>query len=441
MQIETTQRTIAAFRERPHLVRLECGVQHYDWGDPEAIPRLLGQPNPQRRPFAELWAGAHPDLPSVALMDGIRVPLDELVGEAADQVLGARVARRFKGELPFLLKVLAARKPLSIQVHPDEHRARAGFERENQRGLPLDAATRSYHDPHHKPELLVALTDFYALRGFRPQAEIEEQLAATPELAALDRHFQSHGRALASLYRHIMYLDQAQTNALLSPLIERLERAHREHPFPIASRERWLLRADREYSAPGHRDPGLFSLLLLNLVRLRPGQAVFLPARELHAYLQGVGVELMANSNNVLRGGLTHKYVDVEELLDNLSYRTAPAEILEGTAPPDQPGLTDYPTPSDELALHRLRLPAGQTFENSDRQMTLALITAGQLAAKEGGRAPIELRGGDGLLAPQGTRWQLAASEEAVCWLARVPGGGTTMPQIRSPDPSAPAPQ
>jgi mannose-6-phosphate isomerase class I len=434
VQIETTQRTIAAFRERPHLVRLECGIQHYDWGDPLAIPGILGQPNPQHRPFAELWAGAHPDLPSIALLDGIRVPLDELMGEAGAQILGERVARRFRGELPFLLKVLAAGKPLSIQAHPDEHQARAGFERENRRGLPLDAATRSYHDPHHKPELMVALTDFYALRGFRPQAEIEEQLAAAPELAALNHYLQGHGRALAPLYRHIMYLDQVQTNALLSPLVGRLERQHREHPFPTASREYWLLRADREYSPPGHRDPGLFSLLLLNLVRLQPGQAIFLPARELHAYLHGVGVELMANSNNVLRGGLTHKHMDVEGLLATLSFRAAPAEVIDGIDSPDAPGLTTYPTPTDELALCRLRLPAGHTFENSDGQMTLALITAGRLAAHEEGRAPIELRGGDGLLAPEGTRWRLQAPENAVCWLARVPRGRIPMTQTRGPD-------
>jgi mannose-6-phosphate isomerase class I len=326
----TESQAIGRFRDQPRLLRLRCGIQHYAWGDPDAIPRILTRPNPEQRPFAELWAGAHPDLPATALVEGTPVPLDRLVSEATEQALGRDTATRFDGELPFLLKILAAAKPLSIQAHPDQRQALAGFERENREHVPLNAAERSYHDPHHKPELLVALTDFYSLRGFKPLDDIARTLVEIPELAPLARVFRAQGEALAPLYASIMHLGQSQVNALLSPLLERLEKEDRKRRFTPEHPYYWLLRADREYSRPGHRDHGLFSLLLLNLVHLRPGQAIYLPAGELHAYLRGVGIELMANSNNVLRGGLTHKFVDVDELLQTLSFRAAPADIIEG---------------------------------------------------------------------------------------------------------------
>jgi mannose-6-phosphate isomerase class I len=451
MQIETRSRALEDFGHRPRLVRLECGIQHYDWGDPDAIPSMLGAANPGRRPYAELWAGAHPDLPAIALIEGVRVPLNELVAGAPEKILGKQIADRFAGELPFLLKILAAGKPLSIQAHPNDRQAQAGFERENRAGLALDAATRSYHDPHHKPELLVALTDFFALRGFRSPEDIESRLAEIPELETLATFLrgqplrpdaasqqpssprerdsgtgdpQSPGRpttALEAIYAHVMHLDQERVNDLLSPLIERLAREDRRNPFPPTSREYWLLRADREYSAPGYRDPGLFSVLLLNLVRLRPGQAMFLPAGELHAYLQGVGVELMANSNNVLRGGLTHKYVDVDELLRTLSFRAAPPQILQGLTPPDEPDLTSYPTPAGEFALCRLDLPAGRTFERSDGELALILLSAGGVQASQAVEPPVTIVAGQALLAPAGVSWSLLATKDAVCWLARVP--------------------
>jgi mannose-6-phosphate isomerase class I len=421
VQIETTGRTIERFRRQPHLIRLECGIQHYDWGDPDAIPHLLGTANPERRPFAELWAGAHPDLPSTAVIDGIRIPLDELISETRDQILGRRIDERFGGELPFLLKVLAAGKPLSIQAHPDDAQARAGYDRENRAGLPLNAATRSYHDPHHKPELLVALTDFYVLRGFRPLDELAQVLSETPELAPLDRVFRNGDGELSALYGHVMHLNQGEANTLLSPLLERLEIEDRERAFPSTSRWHWLLRADREYSAPGHRDLGLFSVLLLNLVRLRPGQAMFLPAGELHAYLRGVGIELMANSNNVLRGGLTHKYVDVEELLRTLSFRAAPADLIEGRPSPDEPGLTGYPTPAGEFALCRLELSDGGGFERVDGEMALVLVSAGDLSAEQDNDRVLQLLPGQAFLAPAGVRWRLRSVNGGICWIARVP--------------------
>jgi mannose-6-phosphate isomerase class I len=421
MQLETEARAIESFSKRPRVLRLECGVQHYDWGDPRAIPALLGRPNPQGQPFAELWAGAHPDLPAQAIVEGVRVPLDLLMRDAAKEILGTALAARFDGELPFLLKILAAAKPLSIQAHPNRAQALSGFERENREGLPLDAATRNYRDPHHKPELLVALSEFYALRGFRPLAEIERTLASTPELAPLAPEDLKDGEGLVALYRHIMNLSQPEASALLGPLLDRLAREDRQQAFAPLDPPYWILRAHREFSTPGHHDRGLFSILLLNLVRLRPGQGIFLAAGELHAYLQGTGIEIMANSNNVLRGGLTTKHIDTSELLRVLTFSAGPADVLEPRHRPETTWLDEYETPAAEFALSRVELVSGRVRSLQAGEMRLALVTGGSVHVEAEGSAQLRVRPGEALLVPPGLGCEMSAPEGAQLWLAKVP--------------------
>jgi mannose-6-phosphate isomerase class I len=295
-----------------------------------------------------------------------------------------------------------------------------GFERENLEGLPLDAATRNYRDPHHKPELLVAVTDFYALHGFRPIAEIEQVLAETPELAPLAGSRLRAGD-LADLYGRILRLGQPELSALLLPLIERLEQEERQRPFSPQDRRYWILRAHREFSTPSRLDRGLLSMLLLNLIRLRPGQAVFLTAGELHSYLRGVAIEIMANSNNVLRGGLTRKHVDPEELLQVLIFRGRRGEVLTPETESDDPGLAEYRAPVAEFALSRLALDAGKTVTMDDGEMGIVLISKGVLEAA--GEGPDRLHAGQGqaLLMPAGLRCRISTDAGAVLWLARVP--------------------
>jgi mannose-6-phosphate isomerase class I len=421
MRLETEARAIESFCRRPRVLRLECGVQHYDWGDPDAIPAILGRPNPEGRPFAELWAGAHPDLPSLGIVDGVRVPLDLLMRDAAREILGPSIAPRFHGELPFLMKILAAGSPLSIQAHPNRAQALLGFERENLEGLPREAATRNYRDKRHKPELLVALGDFYALCGFRPPAEIAQTLAETPELAPLTGCTVQNADDLAALYRHIMHLDQPGVSALLDPLVERLEHEARRRPFTQEDRNYWLLHAHRAFSTPGRAERGLLSMLLLNLVHLRAGQAIFLSAGELHAYLRGTGIEIMANSNNVLRGGLTTKHVDPEELLKVLSFRGAPVEVLEAEAKPEEPRLIQYRTPAAEFALSRLALEPGDRYVFARGEMRFALIADGALDVAADDRTHLHLKRGEALLVPAGLGCRAAATEGAELWLVRVP--------------------
>lgn len=422
MQLETEARVIESFQRRPRLLRLECGVQHYDWGDPTAIPAILGRPNPEGRPFAELWAGTHPDLPSQGIVDGVRVPLDLLLRHAAREILGPTTASRFHGELPFLMKILAASKPLSIQAHPNRAQALLGFARENMEGLPQNAAIRNYRDGRHKPELLVALSDFHALRGFRPLAEIEQALAETPELASLSGHAIRDAGALSSLFSRIMHLDQSSVSALLDPLIERLLHEERQTPFTPEERDYWILFAHREFSTPGSADRGLLCMPLLNLVHLRPGQAIFLPAGELHTYLRGTGIEVTANSNNVLRGGLTKKHVDTKELLHVLSFHSGPVEVLEAETKPEEPRLSEYRTPAAEFALGRLALDAGDRYTFEHGEMRLALIVEGTVDIMGEDPTHLRLKQGDALLIPAGLDCRISATEGAELWLARVPG-------------------
>jgi mannose-6-phosphate isomerase len=345
---------LAAFARRPVPLPLECGVQHYDWGQrgPRAyIPRLLAV-DAADRPWAELWIGAHPVRPAQAWLEGASIPLGTLIESAPAAAVGEATLRRFGPRLPFLLKVLAAERMLSIQAHPNRDQARAGFAGENERQVPLEAPHRNYRDDSHKPELIVALTDFFALCGFRPEAEIAQVFSEHAELQPLlvEAGGSSH---LARLFQACLSMPQPRADDVLGRLVARLA-LHRAGYGPDRH-ERWLLQADEQFSRNGHRDRGLLVMLLLNLIRLAPGQALYLGAGVPHAYLEGVGVELMASSDNVLRGGLTSKHVDVAELQKILVFRGGRVVPLE----PDAGGT--YHTRAEEFELTRFDLGPGAT--------------------------------------------------------------------------------
>ncbi len=400
------EKAIASIRRCPRPVPLFCGVQFYAWGDSEYIPRLLGIDNPHHKPFAELWIGAHPDLPAEAVIGGVRVRLDRLLEEAPETLLGPKAMAEYQGELPFLLKILAAARPLSIQVHPDREQAEKGYALEDARGIPLDSPRRNYRDRHHKPELLCALTPFYLLKGFRPEAEIAEVLAAVPEWKGLSDCFQQKG--LRGFYSHLMTLPQVEVNALLEPLLARL----RNQPeYAKDQPEYWLLLADELYSQGGNHDRGLFSILLLNFLCLQPGEGVFQGAGELHAYLQGVGVEIMANSNNVLRGGLTPKHVDVSALLDVLKFQGCKAQVL---SPKYRGAEAVYEVPAREFLLSRIELERGRPFRSSG-PLRLGIVLEGEVEVLWGdGR--IRLRKGQSYLIPHGCRCSFHPRSTAIVY-------------------------
>jgi mannose-6-phosphate isomerase len=318
--------------------------KNYAWGSHTALAELLGEPSPSAEPEAELWMGAHPAAASEVEIDGERKGLDRWLEEKGDDWLGADVARAFGGRLPFLFKVLAAEQPLSIQAHPDAEQARQGFEHEEAAGLARDAFERNYKDRSHKPEILYALTPFVILRGFREPAEIVELFRraglgpSLPELALLD----DGPDGLEPFFRTLLRLEEGRVAGLLDQL--------RSRPDLLDGLEgEWIARMAEAF--PGDR--GVLAPLFLLLRRLEPGQAVYTGAGILHAYLDGVGVELMANSDNVLRGGCTRKHVDADELSRIVRFEVAGSGLVE-PEPGSRAEHQHFITPADEFRLDRL---------------------------------------------------------------------------------------
>jgi mannose-6-phosphate isomerase len=347
-------------------------TQHYAWGSPTAIPHLLGTA-PDGRPHAELWFGAHPGGPSRAPQLG--TSLAELIAADPRLLLGRAVVSRFGPRLPFLLKVLAAQRCLSIQVHPTRTQAEEGYAAEDRAGVPLDSPMRNYRDSNHKPELLCALTDFQALCGFRPPAETGRLLAALGlgELSVL-RALLAGGDGLRAAFTYLLTLPDPQP---LAAAVARHAAQLMGEWAPLASAI--ALIAD---DFPG--DVGVVLALLLNHVRLRPGEAIYVPAGNVHAYLRGTGVEIMASSDNVLRCGLTDKHVDVAELckITDFSTLAEPRWAAVGT-----PGGERFEVPVADFALTRVEL-AERVPPAASGGPSIVLCTAGQISIETGGDDP-----------------------------------------------------
>jgi mannose-6-phosphate isomerase len=359
------------------IFRLENEIKNFAWGSPIWLPDLLGFPNPEQTPCAELWMGSHPNGSSKITVDFYGTPktltLAELIERSPEYYLGAGAANKY-GALPYLFKLLAAEKPLSIQAHPNLEQARQGFERENAAGIPLDAKERNYKDNNHKPEIICALTPFRVMCGFREIREITELLhkfdcAALGNVLGAVENAQNqntnndenpYGAFLNALFTLSADEKQALTIHIrqnIGTIIEKYGENERE----------WQMVASFASIYPG--DSAIISPLYLNVLDLEPGEAVFLPAGVLHAYVHGFGVELMANSDNVLRGGLTQKYVDSGELLGALK--------LEAHLPPVMKNATGrlpytYPSGADEFAL--------SVLSNSDMTHVVQLEREGPVA-------------------------------------------------------------
>lgn len=326
--------------------KMHNNVQNYAWGSVDALSELYGIANPDGKPMAELWMGAHPKSSSrVEDAQGNQISLRDVISQDLNANLGEKVARRF-GELPFLFKVLCANQALSIQVHPSKSNAVIGFEKENKAGVPIDAAERNYKDANHKPELVFALTPFAAMNGFRELGEIQSLLqpvaGAHPDIARflINPDFEH----LKTLFAALLSMTGESKSLALDILDNALQSQHGEP---------WDTLRSIAIDYPG--DSGLFSPLLLNVIELQPGEAMFLYAETPHAYLKGVALEVMANSDNVLRAGLTPKYIDIPELLANLQFVAKPANTLLTT--PEQRGSElIFPIPVEDFAfsLHTL---------------------------------------------------------------------------------------
>lgn len=367
-------------------------VMDYDWGSHEAIADFLGRPSPTAAPEAEMWIGAHASAPSLVADHGKHCTLAEWIAESPDARLGLRVRERFGPRLPFLLKLLAAEVPLSLQVHPNLEQARTGYDRENALGIELSARRRNYKDANPKPEILCALGRFDALCGFRPVAqslELLEALAVASLTPVVDELRRRPGAAgLEAAFSLLMKMPRERAASLVAEVAEACRRESARNTESSAQLD-WTVRLAGLH--PG--DVGVAASLLLNHVRLEAGEALFLRSGSLHSYLSGVGIELMGSSDNVVRGGLTSKHVDVDELLavvDFSDHAVRPvAQRILGEHE------TQFVTDATRFRLSTVVLEATHSYQPSRRGPELLLCASGVATATTASGKVAQLRRGE----------------------------------------------
>ncbi|SDR82608.1 mannose-6-phosphate isomerase, type 1 [Friedmanniella luteola] len=387
--------------------------QPYAWGSPTFIPALLGE-EPTDEPQAELWLGAHTSAPSTL---GDR-PLTEVIAEDPAGIVGAEAVRDFGEGLPFLLKVLAADAPLSLQAHPTREQAEEGYAREEAAGIAADAGDRLYKDTWPKPEMLCALQDSEALCGFRDPEATHALFAAlgVPEALALVAPLADTSTApdarLADVFARLLRLGESEL-AVVGLVGAAAADVTDDGDLGL------FARTARELAGPYPDDPGVLAALLMNRVALTPHQAVFLPAGNLHAYLHGGGVEVMANSDNVMRGGLTPKHVDVDELLAILDFTPGFSGYVEPVE--ETPGCWRYPTPAPEFALWRLE-PRETVVEVPHTGVARVLLVTDGSAVVEGGADDLRLARGRSAFARAGE--ELVVSGSGTVFVAGPGVGG-----------------
>ncbi|HEY4107585.1 mannose-6-phosphate isomerase, class I [Puia sp.] len=392
--------------------KLAGKVQNYAWGGSAFLPQLLRLPNPEGHPFAEYWMGAHDSAP--ADLEG--VALNEYIGRDPRETLGSYTADRF-GRLPYLLKILDVKDMLSIQVHPSKENAELEFAAENKRGVAQNAPERNYKDDNHKPELMVALSEFWLLHGFKPEEQLMQALDATPELAFLVPLFEKKG--YQGLYQAVMEMPQLEVNDVLEPLLERIVPAYREGQLKKSEEDFWAARAALTYDQPGKIDRGIFSIYFFNLLNLQPGEAIFQDAGLPHAYLEGQNVEIMANSDNVLRGGLTPKHVDVTELLKHIRFEATHPRIVAEDYGPGR--IAVFRTPAPDFELSKISLLKGEILTIRAHSAEILIVTEGKTGVIEQGAAPFSRKAGEAFLAFHQAKFELNAQEDTMIYRAAVP--------------------
>lgn len=394
---------------------LKNTIQNYAWGSPTAIPELLGDGNPKHEPKAELWMGAHPKAPSFVNCDGQWISLIDLIDKSPREILGDTVASTFNNRLPYLFKVLAAAKPLSIQAHPSLDQAKNGYEKENRLGISLDAPNRNYKDKNHKPECICALSSFWALYGFRAPRDIIDMMVKNCPLglaAELERlRKEPNSKGLKRFFTELMTMESRQRKEVVDEAAQNAIRLKDENPVFL-----WMTRLANEYPF----DIGILSPMLLNLIELKPGEAMFLPAGQLHAYLEGVGIELMANSDNVLRGGLTPKHIDIEELLKVLNFESLAVQIFKAEKKDENERV--YECGADEFLLSVVSVSEGESYRSKEaRNVEIILCTEGEACIQDQWTEErINIKKGDSAIIPAALP-AYTISGKAVIYKAAVP--------------------
>jgi mannose-6-phosphate isomerase len=354
------------------IFKIKGCIQHYAWGGNTFIPDMLGIPNNNSEPCAEYWLGAHPSASAQILGSEIGLTLNELIKNDPVGTLGEAIYNEF-GELPYLLKVLDVKQMLSIQVHPTKQAAELGFDREEAAGIPINASNRNYKDRNHKPEVMVALSDFWLLHGFKEKGILEKTLIDIPEFNILLPLFKRDG--YQALYQFVMEMDVTEVNAFLMQTVKREIRNKRDGLLTKADPGWWVAKLFEEVDQITNIDKGVFSIYFFNIVHAKPGEAVFQGAGLPHAYLEGQNIELMANSDNVLRGGLTPKYIDVPELIKHTLFEGIIPFVMKGNE--IRVGEKNFPCPVSDFAISKIDLKNNISYSNVSESMEILLVTEG----------------------------------------------------------------
>ena len=396
------------------LLPLRGEIQNYAWGGKNYISQLLKKKNNQQN-CAEYWLGAHRSAPSfISTLKG-DVSLDNYLNNNLTESLGAKTLHKF-GKLPFLFKVLDVKEMLSIQVHPTKKAAEIGFKNENDLGIPLNAPHRNYKDDNHKPEVMVALSDFWLLHGFLAKNELQKVLNEIEEFESLIPIFKNEG--YLGLYKKVMNLCNEEINAMLASLIDRIMPLYVAGKLDKKSPDYWAAKAVASSTDKTILDKGIFSIYFFNLVQLQKGEAIFQDAGIPHAYLEGQNIELMANSDNVLRGGLTKKHVDVNELIKHISFTETIPNILKGDLQKDNLERV-FVTPAPDFELSEIIIPVHKVYKSISKTPQILLLLDGEVEIMENGNL-LKLTKGKSVFLKANCNYKIIATKKATIYKAKV---------------------
>ena len=398
------------------IYRLTGQVQHYAWGGKNYIASLIGLNSAKDQPCAEWWLGAHPSAPSEIENVTGKQSLIEFLSQNPT-ALGQASRQQFGDELPYLLKILDVEKPLSIQLHPTKAQAEKGFEAENAKGVSLTDSTRTYKDRNHKPEMMIALSDFWLLHGFKIKSQILATLNVRPSLQPLAEKLGK--QSLAEFYADVMLADQSTLANWLLPIIEVNQQPYKNGELTLDNPDYWVLYTMEAMAiSPEKLDTGLVCFYLFNIVHLKEGEGIFQDAGIPHAYLRGQNVELMACSDNVIRGGLTPKYVDIAELLKIVDCREVTPQIISA-APQNQSEFT-YKTPVKDFALAQIRVEPQQHTELNLQSAGILLVMQGELKIQEKSTA-LTLKQGESAFITADSNVEIMSEKGGYAFLAKLP--------------------
>ena len=397
------------------IFRLKGKVQHYAWGGYDFIPSLIGFSNTEHKPCAEYWMGAHPSASSDILVNNQPVSLYQVINEDIAETITDKVFQQF-GELPYLLKILDVKDMLSIQVHPTKAEAIKGFEAEEAAGIPINATNRNYKDRNHKPEVMVALSEFWLLHGFKQEAALERTLEDVQEFNIFLPLFKRAG--YKGLYQFVMEMSQEDIDRLLFNLVKRELRKKEYNELTKDQPGWWVAKLFEGKEEIKNIDRGIFSIYFFNIVKAEKGDAVFQGAGIPHAYLEGQNVELMANSDNVLRGGLTPKHIDVPELMKHTSFVGITPNVMKGNS--IDLIEKNYPCPVPDFGINKIELNGDDKYGSIAHSLEILIVIegAGVVNSKE---LNMVIRKGESVAILPGREYSIASSGHCLLFKAFVP--------------------